>query len=326
MNNIIYHKDICRIDCAAETNKICAFIQQWVTSVKRNGVVIGLSGGVDSAVCSVLCTRALGGDHVLGVILPEKESNPISSEYAIKHAKMIGINTVTADITSTLEGFGTYEKRDKVIREVFPEFNRQYKSKLVLPADLLNKDAFNYFTLKIMDGKGNIKAARLSNQQLRPIVAASNTKQITRMMYLNYFADLNNYLVCGTTNRTEFIQGFFVKYGDGGVDIEPIEHLYKTQVYQMAEYFEVTPEIVNRTPSPDTFSFEVTDEEMYFRMPYDILDILLFAWENGVPVADVCKVMNLTENQVRRSFRDFTSKYNTTKNLRLPPQSLIGNC
>jgi NAD+ synthase len=153
-------------------------------------------------------------------------------------------------------------------------------------------------------------------------VAATNTKQITRMMYLNYLADLNNYLVCGTTNRTEYIQGFFVKYGDGGVDIEPIVHLYKMQVYQLAEYLKIAPEIVERSPSPDTFSFPVTDEEMYFRIPYDILDLLLYAWERQVPILEVSAAMNLTEYQIQRVFRDLTSKHNATKSLRLPPQSL----
>ena len=154
------------------------------------------------------------------------------------------------------------------------------------------------------------------------IVAATNTKQITRMMHLNYYADMNNYLVCGTTNRSEYIQGFFVKYGDGGVDIEPIVHLYKMQVYQLAGHLGVIREIIEREPSPDTFSFEVTDEEMYFRIPYSVLDLLLYAWENNIPVAEVSGAMNLTLEQVNRAFRDIASKHNTTKYLREPPLHL----
>ena len=258
------------------------------------------------------------------MLLPERESNPISAEYASKHAREIGLNTLTFDITYTLEGFGTYEKRDTVIRNIFPEYNQEYKSKIVLPPDLLSRDSFNFFTLTIMDSDGNIRNARLNNQNMRRIVAATNTKQITRMMYLNYYAEMNNYLVCGTTNRTEYIQGFFVKYGDGGVDIEPIVHLYKMQVYQLAGHLGVIREIMERTPSPDTFSFEVADEEMYFRIPYSILDLLLYAWENDVPVAEVSGAMNLTQEQVNRAFRDFSSKHNTTKYLREPPLHLDG--
>jgi NAD+ synthase len=318
-----FNTDILQINCAHEVDRLCNFIKKQVTAMKRDGAVIGISGGVDSAVCSILCVRALDQANALGVILPEKETNPVSEEYASRHCSQIGLNTITIDITTTLEGFGTYERRDQVIKEIFPEFNNQSKSKIILPPDILVKDAFNYFTLKIMDGMGNIKTARLNNRSLQGIVAATNTKQITRMMYLNYFADLNNYLVCGTTNRTEYLQGFFVKYGDGGVDIEPILHLYKMQVYQIAEHLKIAPEIIKRPPSPDTFSFPVTDEEMYFRIPYNILDLLLYAWEHQVPISEVSNVMNLTEYQVQRVFRDLTSKYNTTKRLRLPPQSLI---
>jgi NAD+ synthase len=317
-----FNKDILRIDCEAEMDRVCTFIQKQVAAMKRDGAVIGLSGGVDSALCSTLCLRALGKANVLGLLLPEKESNPISTEYATRHAKEIGLNTVTVDITSTLEGFGTYEKRDKVIREIFPEYNKEYKSKIVLPPDLLSRDSFNFFTLKTMDIDGNIKATRLNNQNLRRIVAATNTKQITRMMHLNYYGEMNNYLVCGTTNRTEYIQGFFVKYGDGGVDIEPIVHLYKMQVYQLADYLGVIRDIMERPPSPDTFSFEVTDEEMYFRIPYSVLDPLLYAWENDMPVIEVSEVMNLAKEQVNRAFRDFASKHSTTNYLRLPPQKL----
>ena len=317
-----FNTDILRLNCSDEVERLCAFIRKQVSEMKRDGAVIGISGGVDSAVCSTLCLQALGQENVLGVFLPEKESNPVYEKFASHHANQIGLNTTTINITATLEGFGTYRRRDQVIKEIFPEYNDQYKSKIILPPDLLAKDAFNYFTLKIMDSQGNIKTARLNNRSLRGIVAATNTKQITRMMHLNYLADLNNYLVCGTTNRTEYIQGFFVKYGDGGVDVEPIAHLYKMQVYQLAKFLKINPEIIEGSPSPDTFSFPVTDEEMYFRIPYNILDLLLYAWENQTPIAEISTAMNLTEDQIRRVFRDLTSKYNATKSLRLPPQSL----
>ncbi len=315
-----YNKNILQIDTEAETDRICAFIQQQVSEMKCDGIAIGLSGGVDSALCAELCVKAQGKEKVLGLLLPERESSPISTEYALLQAKKMGLNTITIDITPSLEVIGTYKKRDEAIREIFPEYNRKYKSKIHLPANLLARDAFNFFTLTIKDEDSNVKSARLDNQGMRRIVAATDTKQRTRMMHLYYYAEMNNYLVCGTTNRTETVQGFFVKYGDGGVDIEPIAHLYKTQVYQLSNHLGVINEIIKRAPSPDTFSFEVTDEEFYFRIPYDSLDLLLFAWENNVTISEVCEVMALTEQQVKRAFRDFTAKYNATKHLhKLPP-------
>ena len=139
-------------------------------------------------------------------------------------------------------------------------------------------------------------------------------------MHLYYYAEKMNYIVCGTTNKTEVIEGFFVKYGDGGVDIEPLSHLYKTQVYQLSEHLGVIREIIERAPSPDTWSFQVSDEEFYFRIPYEILDLLLFAWEYNIPTERVCEVMDLSEEQVKRAMRDFNAKYNATRHLRqLPP-------
>jgi NAD+ synthase len=235
---------------------------------------------------------------------------------------MLGINTEIVDITPVLESFGTYWKRDNVIQEIFPEYNDSFKLKITLPNDLLSKDAFNFFTLTIEDTSGNVKTARLKKDALNGIIAATDTKQRTRMMHLYYYAELKNYLVCGTTNKSETVQGFFVKYGDGGVDIEPLAHLYKTQVYQLSEHLGVIQEIINRAPSPDTFSYQVSDEEFYFRIPYDQLDLLLYAWESGIEVSIICDNMGLKEDQVQRAFRDFSAKFNATKHLRILPPSI----
>jgi len=322
VNSMAFRRDILRIDCEAETERICSFIRKQVADIRKGGAVVGLSGGIDSALSAELCVRALGKDKVLGIILPEKESNPVSSEYAGKHARKMGIACETFDITRTLDAFAVYESRDSVIRSVFPDYESTWKSKIALPSDLLSRDALSYFTLKVQDGAGNVRTARLNNQSLRGIVAATNIKQRTRMVCLYHYAERENYLVCGTTNRSEAVQGFFVKYGDGGVDIEPLQHLYKAQVYQLAGHLGVIKEIIERPPSPDTYSFVVTDEEFYFRMPWDTLDLLLYAWENRVPVGEVCAVMDLTEEQVKRAFRDFTSKHSATKHLGMAPPTL----
>lgn len=318
-----FHKNILEIDSEKETERIRRFIEQHTLSMKRDGAIVGLSGGIDSSLCLELCVRALGKERVFGLILPERESNPMSREYALKQARKTGAEAEAVDIVPTLERFGTYDKRDKIVKEIFPEYDSQCQLKITLPPDLLSRNALNFFTLTMKDGKGNVRSARLNKERLNGIVAAMNTKQRTRMMHLYYYAEKMNYLVCGTTNRSEMIQGFFVKYGDGGVDIEPIAHLYKTQVYQLSDHVDVIKEVIQRMPSPDTFSFEVGDEEFYFRMPFDKLDLLLYAWENKVSTEEVCQVMSLSQDQVKRAFRDFWSKYKATNHLRKLPPSLL---
>jgi NAD+ synthase len=294
--------------------------------MRREGAVIGLSGGIDSAVSAELCLRALGREKVIGLVLPEKDSSPVSKEFALRQAEKMGIRADIIDIIPTLEGFGTYEKRDEAIKRIFPDYCSRHRMKITLPPNLLARESFNIYTIKIEDGLGEVKSARLNKETLRNIIAATDTKQRTRMMHLYYYAEKLNFLVCGTTNKTELIQGFFVKYGDGGVDIEPISHLYKTQVFQLADYLGVIEEIRVGTPSPDTFSFEVSDEDFYFRIPYEILDLLLYAWENNIPPVQVCAVLNLTEEQVQRAFRDFSSKYRVTQHLRSLPPALKSRC
>ena len=315
-----FHKDILKIDCAKEAERVCSFIRQQAVRLKRKGAVIGLSGGIDSALSAALCVKALGKDRVLGLMLPDKESHPDSEAFATRHAEQLGIAFETVDITPVLEAFGSYEKRDAVARSIFPDFTKDYQLKITLPADVLEQDSFNFFTLTVIDPEGTAKTALLNNTQAKGIIAATCTKHRTRMMTQYYYAEKLNYFVCGTTNRTEALQGLFVKYGDGGVDLEPTAHLFKAQIFQLAEHMGVIREILQRKPCPDTYSAPVTDEEWYFRMPYGILDLLLYAWERKLDVAGVSKVMGLTETQVSRAFRDFGNKHQATQHLsELPP-------
>jgi len=319
-----FHKNILNIDPEKDCNRICEFIKEQVSShFRREGGVVGISGGIDSALTVALSIRALGKDKVLGVLLPEKESNPVSLTYGELLIKKLGIRSEKVDITLSLESLGSYSRRDEIIKKIFPEYDNTYKIKIGLPQDLLERDRINYFSLKIINPKGEEKSFRLSKDQLLGIIAATDMKQRTRMTQLYYYAEKNNYLVVGTTNYSEYVQGFFVKFGDGGVDLEPIAHLYKTQVYQLSKYLDIPEEIIDREPSPDTFSAVVSDQEFYFCIPYDLLDLLLYAQENKIPLNKVSEVLNLPEEQIKRAYRDFDQKKKASIHLNQTAPNLL---
>jgi NAD+ synthase len=317
-----FHRDILRIDPKAEADKISQFIREMTfKDFKRRGAVVGLSGGIDSAVTAELCVRALGKEKVLSLLLSEKESNSISSRYGQKHAEKMGIQTITADITDNLKSLGVYENRNAVIKRIFPEFNDTYKFHVTLPQNLLEKDRLNYHSITIEDENRVRQTKRIPAKDWLEISACQNMKQRIRMIQLYHFAEKNNYIVAGTTNKSELMQGFFVKFGDGGVDIEPMAHLFKTQVYALARYVDVIDEIIKRPPSPDTYSLPVTDKEFYFCLDYELLDLLLYAYEKRIPSDEIAKALHLKEQQIDRIFTDFAAKERATWHLRQTPPS-----
>jgi len=318
-----FPKSVLDINPGHEVSRISDFIRKMAfKEFKRRGAVIGLSGGIDSAVVAELCVRALGREKVLGLLLPEKESNPISLEYGRKQAKKMGIETETVDITENLSSLGVYQNRDVVIKGIFPEFNDSYKFYITLPQNLLEKDRLNYHSITIEDKNGVRQKKRISGTDWLEISACQNSKQRIRMIKMYYYAEKANYIVAGTTNKTEVMQGFYVKFGDGGVDLEPIAHLYKKQVYQLARHLGVIDEIISRPPSPDTYSLPVTDEEFYFCLDYELLDVLLYAYEKNVPFDEISNTLGLEKEQIERVFRDFKSKERATWHLRQMPPSL----
>ena len=138
-------------------------------------------------------------------------------------------------------------------------------------------------------------------------------------MMTYYHADRLNYAVCGTPNRLEYDQGFFVEVGDGSADIKPIAHLYKSQVYALANALGIPEEICNRPPTSDTFSMAQTQEEFYFALPYDKMDLCLYGHNNNVPPADLAAAVGINSEQVERVYKDIESKRRSTRYLHLPP-------
>jgi len=318
-----FSKSILDLDPSSEISRVSEFIRETTfKKFKRRGAVIGLSGGIDSAVVAELCVNALGREKVLGLLLPEKESNPISLEYGKKQAEKMDMETIKADITEYVESLKVYERRDAVIKNLFPGFDESFKFHVTLPQNLLEKDRLNYHSITIEDKNGVRQKKRISGTDWLKISACQNMKQRMRMIQLYYYADKNNYIVAGTTNKSEVMQGYYVKFGDGGVDIEPIAHLYKTQVYQLARHLGVIEEIINRPPSPDTYSLPVTDKEFYFCIDYELLDLLLYAYEKNVPLDLILKTLDLKDEQIQRVFKDFKAKERASWHLRQMPPSL----
>jgi NAD+ synthase len=233
------------IDPAAESHRLAELLRRDVHKrLRRRGAVVGVSGGVDSAVVLALCVRALGSERVLGLLMPERESGTDGERLAHLVAEQLNVETVVEDITPALEGFRCYARRDEAVSRAFPDFERgRDRVKIALPGNVLEHDTLNVFTLSVIDHAGREHRVRLGPGDLNQIVAASNFKQRTRMSLLYYHAELRGYAVIGTPNKDEHDQGFFVKWGDGGYDIGPIRHLYKTQVYQLAEYLGIPEEI-----------------------------------------------------------------------------------
>jgi len=318
-----FSKNDININAAAEASRIIEWMRQTVgRGLRKQGGVIGISGGIDSSVCLALSVKAFGPEKVLGVTMPESDSNPISAVLARKLARQYGVSYIVEDMTAALAGFGAYRRRDEAMSRVFPEYDATYKAKIVLPSALGAKDQLNVFQLAVISPEGEQKTERIPLREYLQIVAASNFKQRSRMSMLFYHADRLNYAVIGTGNKNEHEQGFFVKYGDGGADIKPIAHLFKTQVFQLAAYLDVPQEIQERTPTTDTYSAECTQEEFFFRVPFEIGDLVWYAMEKDIPVGEVAMELDLSEEQVVHIQNDIKRKIRATEYLRADPRHI----
>lgn len=314
-----FSADSLKLDHALEADRIVAAMREHVLRrFRKKGVVVGLSGGIDSSTVAALSIRALGPERVLGLLMPERDSSPETLPLSQQLARHLGIKTVHEDITGILEAVGCYRRRDEAIRLVAPQYGPGWKSKIVLP-NVFDEDQFRLFSIVVQSPDGRQTEARLTVEAYLGIVAATNFKQRTRKMLEYYHADRLNFAVTGTPNRLEYDQGFFVKLGDGAADIKPIAHLYKTQVYEMARFLQLPEAICSRQPTTDTYSLPQTQEEFYFSVPYDKMDLILCGKNQGLAPAEVGPAVGLTAEQVERVFRDIEAKRRVAHYLNASP-------
>ena len=287
--------------------------------IKRRGLVVALSGGIDSSVSVALASTALGSDRVVALLMPERHSSDDTLELSQSVADTFGVRWYHEDISRVLQAVGFYRRYDDAVRQVIPDYGDGWSSKIVLP-NVLDSKGFNLFSIVAQRPDGTQVKERLPLGAYLEIVAATNFKQRTRKMFEYYYADRFNYAVVGTPNRLEYDQGFFVKLGDGAADIKPIAHLYKTQVYQMASHLGVPEKICRRPPTTDTYSMPQGQDEFYFSLPHDKMDLCLYGKNNGYRPEEIADTLALNPDQVQRVYNDIETKRSTTRYLHLAPQ------
>jgi NAD+ synthase len=314
------------LNAESTTDRICTWIREQLRGeLKKTGAVVGISGGIDSAVVAALCVRALGPKRVLGVALPEHESESLSEQLAHELSDQLGFELITQEISPGLAGLHCYERRNEAIQQVFPEFEDSWTVKITNPGSILDKDTFNFFRLTVQDRDGRIQTKRIPLHAFLQIVAASNLKQRLRMASLYYYGESLNRAVIGTANRDEFGQGFFVKYGDGGADLHPMVRLFKTQVFQLGRHLGVPATILDRPPTTDTYSADVSQEEFYYGLDFERMDLITLAMETGVPAERVAEVLELEPVQIERASANIMRKRTATAYLRSSPLAVVGS-
>jgi len=312
-------KELLRIDPPAVLRRIEEVLKEQVfRQLKRRGVVIGVSGGIDSSVTAALCARALGSERVLALLMPEKESESDSTRLGRLLAEQLKVNLIIEDIAPLLEAAGCYRRRDDAIRTQIPEYGPGYRCKIVL-SESADRRGFDFFHLVVESPDGVQQKIRLNAESYLEILAASNMKQRARKFYEYFHADRLNFAVAGTPNRLEYDQGFFVKNGDGAADVKPIAHLYKTQVYQLAEYLNIPEEILRRPPTTDTYSLPQSQQEFYFSVPYQEMDLCLYGVNYHLPAREVAEATGLTVEQVERIYSQIASKRRATRYQHMKP-------
>jgi NAD+ synthase len=306
------------IDYEAEADRIAAKLRE-VTArqLHRRGLVVAISGGIDSSVSAALAVRALGPERVFTLILPEQDSSDDSAARAQILAKHLGVRTETVDIAPALAAIGCYAARDAAVRHALPEYGEGWKFKIVIDGG--TEGRINRFRLIAQSPDGAMIERELPLQDYLTIVAATNFKQRIRKTLEYFHADRLNYGVVGTPNRVEYDQGFFVKNGDGSADVKPIAHLYKSQVYGMARHLGLPERVCAAIPTTDTYSLSQGQDEFYFALPYQQMDIALWALNHNVPASGLATALKISETQAQAVYDDIRNKRRTTRYLHQAP-------
>lgn len=299
--------DVLAYDEIAEADRIARWtVDTLAKKLHRRGLVVAISGGVDSSVCAALAVRALGPNKVFGLLMPERDSSGFSTERGLQLARHLGIAHEVFDIAPALEALGCYRQRDEAIRRVFPAYGDGWKNKIVIAGG--TERGINFFKLVVAEPGGTQHEARLPVKEYLQIVAATNFKQRVRKTMDYFHADRLNYAVVGTPNRLEYDQGFFVKVGDGAADIKPIAHLYKTQVYAMARALGLPEAICSAVPTTDTYTLAQGQDEFYFALPYAQMDVALWALNHGVAAGELGRHLGIDTAAAQRVYDDIAAK------------------
>ena len=306
------------IDYRAEADRIAKRLREITArELHKRGLVVAISGGIDSSASIALAVRALGAEHVFALILPERDSSDDSGVRARILAEHLGVRVEAVDIAPALAAIGCYSERDAAVRRALPEYGEGWRFKIVIDGGIEGR--INRFRLVAVAPDGTKVDRPLELPEYLQIVAATNFKQRIRKTLEYYHADRLNYAVVGTPNRLEYDQGFFVKNGDGSADVKPIAHLYKTQVYGMARFLGLPERVCAAIPTTDTYSLEQGQDEFYFALPYRSMDLALWALNHGVPAEELARVLEITSEQAQAVYADIGNKRRTTRYLHARP-------
>ena len=314
----LFDRSVLDLDYAAVADRICERLREITArQLHRRGLVVAISGGIDSSVSCALAVRALGPGRVFTLVLPERDSSDDSAVRARLLAEHLGVRTETVDIAPALEAIGCYRARDAAVRHALPAYGEGWKFKIVIDGGTQGR--FNRFRLIASSPEGELVERDLALDDYLTIVAATNFKQRIRKTLEYFHADRLNYAVVGTPNRLEYDQGFFVKNGDGSADVKPIAHLYKSQVYGMARWLGLPERVCAAEPTTDTYSLAQGQDEFYFALPFRDMDLALWALNHGVPADRLAQELRITPEHAQAVYDDIANKRRTTRYLHAAP-------